>query len=280
LAAPSLAQNLVPVPAAAAPTRVVVMPSGHAYLVLSVEPEQRDDALTCEVLYLAGDDAVELARPGAQERVAAAAREFLAAFAPLVEIAPVERFSVTAMFGKPGRSGAFERLWFARAEGAWQPEAGASERAVAQVPPIPINVLRDPDKEASAHATAAEFISDADRADYDAAWAKTSAVVKAFMSRADFERTLSERARPRGDENGKLYLSFPVQADRLLPGSNVEAWVARETAGGPIVETLALRLDDDLRWRVAAVVQLRRTAAASATARRARTPAVEVAESL
>jgi hypothetical protein len=48
-----------------------------------------------------------------------------------------------------------------------------------QVPAVHAEVVRDPDEEAGARETAAEFITDADRADYDAAWAKTSARVKA-----------------------------------------------------------------------------------------------------
>jgi hypothetical protein len=73
--------------------RAVVMPSGKAYLVLRSGPEQRVDTLTWEVLYLAGHDASEPARPDAQEGLAAVARDLLRAFSPIAELAQVGRLS-------------------------------------------------------------------------------------------------------------------------------------------------------------------------------------------
>src|SRR5690242_5150757 len=276
---PSLGGSLTSSAGAGAAARLIVTPSGHAYVVLNIEPQQRDGAIAGDILYLAGEDPVELARAGAQERLASAAREVVAAITPLLEVSPLQRVSIAAVFGKPGRSGIAERHWFTRQEGGWRAEARASERAAAQVPEVPASALRDAESEARAHAVAAGFISDADRSDYDAAWAKTSAVVKAAMSRADFDRSLAELARPRRDD-GAPYLCFPVAAGRFLPGTNVEAWLARETATGPIVEVLALRLDDDLQWRVAAVVEMTRTTAPGPTAGGADQQAIEAAGSL
>jgi hypothetical protein len=125
-------------------------------------------------------------------------------------------------------------------------------------------VVRDRDEEASARDAAAEFLSGGDRADWDAAWSRTSARVKAVMSRVDFERRLS--AMPHVDSAGgdRLYLSFAAPGERFLPGALIDAWLARETADGPAVEALTLRLDDDLEWRVAGVLEL--TAGSAPTA--------------
>jgi hypothetical protein len=257
------------------PARVLVMPSGKAYLVLRVGGEQRGGVAACDVLYLAGDDGAELTRPETQERLVAVAREFLTAFAPIAEAASVARLSVTAMFGRPGASAAVQRLWFVRQPAGWRAEPDATERGVAQVPSIGVSVVRDPDEEHGARSAAAEFLSDADRADYDAAWARTSALVKAAMSRADFERILAARPRSSGDDDGDLYVTFSAPVDRFLPGANMEAWVARQTPGGPILETLALRLDDDMEWRVAAALQLTRTPAPTGAVGQAEIPAPE-----
>jgi hypothetical protein len=261
--------------AVAASPRAIVMPSGHAYLVLSVGPAQRDGAIAFDILYLAGADSAELARPDAQERLAAVAREFVAALAPVVDAAPVEHLSVSAMFGKPGQGGAVERRWFARDGAGWRENPRATERGVAQVPPVDPTFTRDRDEEAGAREAAAEFISDAARGDYDAAWARTSAIVKAVMSRADFERTLAQLTRSGRGGEADVYVSFPVPMERFLPGSMMEAWMAREAADGPVVETLALRLDDDMQWRVANVVQLVRTPPPPTTVGQAKAPALE-----
>jgi hypothetical protein len=246
------------------PPRVVVMPSGNAYLVLGAGPEQRAGALTCDVLYLAGDSAGELALPDAQGRLALVASEFVAAFAPIIEVSHVDHMSVTAVFGRPGARATVQRLWFVRDVAGWRSEPAASEHGVAQFPRVVVSLVRDPLEEASARAAAAEFIADADRGDYDAAWARTSALVKATMSRVDFDRTLSQRATPNGDDGTDLYVSFAAPPDRFLPGAIMELWAAHQTAKGPVVETLAVRLDDDMEWRVVGIVQVARTPAPQA----------------
>jgi hypothetical protein len=248
------------------------MPSGKAYLVLRSGPEQRDDALTWEVLYLAGDDASELARPDAQEALAAFAQDLLGAFSPIAELAQVGRLSVTAAFGKPGGSAATERLSFTRDAAGWHADASAAERAVAQFPTVDTEVARDPQEEASARDAAAEFISNADRADYDAAWAKTSARVKAMMSRADFERHLEGLPEPDGASERDIFVSFEARVKQFLPGASMMAWVARATAGGPVVETLELRLDDDMEWRISGVAELAPPPSESAVLGQGRTP--------
>lgn len=233
---------------------VLVMPSGDGYLVLRAGPGQPADG-AWHVVYLAGDDAAALARPGAGARLASIARDFLEAFRPLAEVAQAKRLSVTAVFGKPGGEGAIEQSWFARDGRRWRAD-GAASRGVALVPRIEGPVVRDPDEEASARDAAAEFIWDADRADYDAAWARTSALVKAVMSRAEFERRLAALPRADGGGDGKLYLSFSAPVDGFLPGAFMEAWLARESVDGVAIEALALRLDDDMEWRIAGVLQV------------------------
>ena len=239
-----------------APPRVVVMPSGEAYLVLRAGPEQLADGIVWDVLYFAGYDAAELAPPDAQDRLAAIARELLEAFRPIADLAQVDRFSVTAAFGKPGGSAALERLWFRRDAATWRAEVAAAERGAARLPTVDTDIAREPQEEASARDAAAGFISDTDRADYDAAWEKTSARVKAVMSRVDFERHLAAIRAVESDDERKVFVSFSVPVERFLPGSNMVAWVARTTDDGPAVETLELRLDDDMEWRVSGVVQL------------------------
>jgi hypothetical protein len=52
-----------------------------------------------------------------------------------------------------------------------------------------------------------------------------------------------------------LYLSFPA-AERFVPGSFMEVWLARDAADGAGVQSLTLRLDDDMQWRVAGVMDV------------------------
>ncbi len=228
---------------------VLVTPSGNAYLVLRAGADQVGDGLVWGVVYLAGTDAAELAHPEAEARLASIARDLLDAFRPLAETARAKSLLVTAVFGKPGATGAIAQLRFTRDEGRWRADGNVARRAVAPVPPVDIEVVRDRDEEASARVAAAEFLADSDRADYDAAWARTSAVVKAVMSRTEFERhvTALSGARPRGE----LYLSFSTSVERFVPGVFMVAWLALDTAEGPGVQAVVLRLDDDLEWRVA-----------------------------
>jgi hypothetical protein len=231
------------------------MPSGEAYFVLRAGPERLADGIAWDILYLAGyDGGAELGRPDAQDRLAAIAHDLLEAFRPIAELGQVDRFSVTAAFGKPGGSAAVERLWFRRDAATWHAEA--AERGSAQLPAVNADIAREPQEEASARDAATEFLADADRADYDAAWAKTSARVKAMMSRVEFERHLAAIRAVESDDDRKLFMSFSVPVERFLPGANMVAWVGRATEDGPAVETLELRLDDDMEWRVAGVVHL------------------------
>jgi len=231
------------------------MPSGDAYLVLRAGPERLADGIAWDVLYLAGHDGgAELARRDAQDRLAAIAHDLLEAFRPIAELGDVDRFSVTAAFGKPGGSAAVERLWFRRDAATWH--ADAAERGSAQLPAVDTDIAREPHEEASARDAAAEFIADADRADYDAAWAKTSARIKAVMSRVEFERNLAAIRAVESDHDRKLFVSFSVPVEPFLPGATMVAWVGRATDDGPAVETLELRLDDDMEWRVSGVVKL------------------------
>jgi hypothetical protein len=231
------------------------MPSGDAYLVLGAGPEQRMGGDAWNVLYVAGDDPAELERPETRARLASVAAEFVGAFQPMAELAKVQRLSVAALFGTPGGSGVIEQRWFARGAGPWRADGAPRQHAVEQVPTIDGKLVRERQEEAAARDAAVEFISDARRADYDAAWARTSAFTKTTMSRAEFDRHLASMRPVEVPRDAKLYLSFPA-TERFLPGSFVEAWLARETADGSGVQALTLRLDDDMEWRVAGLLDV------------------------
>jgi hypothetical protein len=246
-----------------APARVVVTPSGGAYLVLRAGPEQLDDGSAWGVVYHAGDDAEAPARPGAEAGLVSVANELLEAFAPLADVAQVGRLSVTALFGKTGGIGVMERRWFARDAGRWRADGGARRFAVAPVPPIDAALVRHPEEEARARGAAVEFISDADRGDYDAAWSRTSALAKAIMSRTEFERRLSAFHHVGTAGGAEPYLAFPASGEWFLPGALVEAWLARKLVDGPGVQAVVLRLDDDMEWRVATVLEAKSDSASS-----------------
>ncbi len=230
---------------------VVVMPSGSAYLVLRAGPERRGGVLTWEVVYLAGDGARTLTQPEVQGWLGRAAGELVEAFAPMAEVGGLEHLSVTAVFGAPGGVGAVERRGFTRDGTGWHVASAPPERGDGRVPPVRLDIVRDPEAEVSARAAAASFIRDADRADYDAAWARTSALVKAKTSRAEFERCLETRPAADPGRVGDLTVSFYSPLEPFLPGSTMLAWVGRSTSTGPTLELLSLRLDDDMEWRVA-----------------------------
>jgi hypothetical protein len=231
------------------------MPSGDAHLVLGTGPEQLDGGVMWHVLYLAGPDPAELQRPEADARLASVARDLADAFRPLSEVAQARRLSVTAVLGKPGGSGAIEQRTFVRDAETWRTDGEVRRRAIAHVPGPHAEIVRDPEEEARARDAAAEFLSDASRADYDAAWAKASAVVKVLMSRTEFERHLAALAWVDAPCDEKLYIAFPASAEPFLPGAFVEAWVACDGADRG-VRALSLRLDDDMEWRVAGAAQL------------------------
>jgi len=48
----------------------------------------------------------------------------------------------------------------------------------------------------------------------------------------------------------KLFIAFPAPAERFLPGTFVDAWVACDGADR-VVRALSLRPDDDMECRVA-----------------------------
>ena len=236
--------------------RVLVMPSGATYLLLRAGPAQLGDAVAWDVLYQAGQEPEDLVRPDAEAGRASAAHELFEVFRPFAEMAHLEHLSVTAMFGEPGGSGAIEQRWFARDAGSWHAEGVPRRLAVAQVPAFDRRGAREPEEEDRARDAAAQFISDADRADYDAAWSRTSALAKAELSRTEFDRRLAARSHADTAGDPKLYLLFAPPGSRFLPGSFVEAWIVRETADGFGIEALVMRVDDDFEWRVAAVVEL------------------------
>lgn len=234
---------------------LVVMPSGDAHLILGSAPSRRDDHVVWDVVYLAEGTAAARDEPGDRERRAVVARELLEAFRLLAEVAHADQLTVTAVLGRPGARGAAERHGFDRRSGDWRADGAPSWLVVPRVPSVVPDVVRDPDAEDRAREAAAAFLLDADRADYDAAWERTSPLAKAVMSRAEFERRLasSSAARPVGTAP---YLAFPAPASPFLPGAFIEAWITRESPRGASVETLTMRLDDDMEWRVAGVAKL------------------------
>lgn len=257
-----------PAPLAVDP-RVVLTPSGGAYLVLRADPEQTEDGVAFTVMYHTGGDAEAPNQPGAEADLALAAGELLEAFGPLANVVQAERLTIVAISGKPGGHGAIEQRVFVRDARRWRPDGPARRRALPQVPTSDAGMMvRDRDEETSARDAAAKFISDADRADFDAAWARTSALAKAATSRAEFERHLAPLRHADAAGEAKLYLSIAAPAYRFLPGSFMEAWVEREAEGGSRIQVLALRLDDDLEWRIASFLEIAPRPARSVTSAR------------
>jgi hypothetical protein len=236
---------------------LLVLPSGDAYLVLGSAPSRRDDGVSWDVVYHAGGNPAALEDPVDRERRASAARELLGAFRLLAEVAQTRRLSVTAVLGRPGERGVAEQHRFERAAGQWRPDGPPSWLGVERVPPIDPDAVRDRDAEDRAREAAGAFVSDAGRGDYDAAWARTSPLAKAVMSRAEFERRLAQTDAARAPDPTP-YLAFPVPAGPFLPGVFVEAWITRETPRDASVETLTMRLDDDMEWRVAGAAKVTR----------------------
>lgn len=242
-------------PAVQARPVILVMPSGDAYLVLGAGLEERSGGDAWNVLYVAGDDPAALGRPETGARLASIASDLVDAFHPIAELAKVKRLSVAALLGKPGASGAIEQRWYARDGRGWRADGAPRDYAVEQVPAIDGQGVRDRQEEAAARDVATEFMSDAGRADYDAAWARTSAFVKATMSRAEFDRYLAAMRPVDAAHDARLYLAFPATG-RFLPGSLMEAWFARDAVDGAGVQALTLRLDDDMEWRVVGLVDV------------------------
>lgn len=230
------------------------MPSGNAYLVVRVGPEERDQAITYGVLILASYDPAVAERPDAPDRLVVAARELLRAYGPIADGGGLSRVAVSAMFGAPGERGSVLRMTFTRAADGWNVPADG-ERGEIVIPQVRTDLERYPEEETSARSAALAFVSDADHGAYDAAWARTSAFAKALLSRADFERNLAQLPAREGSDVHALNLSFPLPTGPFLPGATMVAWADRATAVGPTVEMLVLRLDDDVEWRVSDVIE-------------------------
>lgn len=234
---------------------LLVLPSGDAHLILGSGPSRRDGHVIWDVVYLAEGAAAAEDDPGHGDRRAAVARELLEAFRLLAEVAQAEQLSVTAVLGRPGAHGAAERYGFDRRSGEWRADEAPSWLAVPRVPAVVPGVVREPEAEGRARDAAVAFLLDADRGDYDAAWERTSPLAKAMVSRVEFERRLASSSAAPPVETAP-YLAFPAPATPFLPGAFIEAWITRESPGGASVETLTMRLDDDMEWRVAGVASL------------------------
>jgi hypothetical protein len=238
------------------------MPSGDALLLLGGGLEQLDGGLVWHVSYVAGSDPAELRRPEADERLASVARDLADAFSPLAQVAQARRLVVTAVAGIPGRGGAIEQRAFVRDGETWRAEGDVRRQTIANVPGPDAELVRHPEEEAGARDAASEFLSDASRADYDAAWAKASAVVKVATSRTEFERHLAALGWVGARCDANPYIMFAASVERFLPGTFVEAWAACDDRS---VRALALRLDDDMEWRVVDAAQLTSAPARSET---------------
>jgi hypothetical protein len=236
---------------------LLVLPAGDAHLILASGPSRRGDLMVWDVVYLAGEDPAALEDASERARRASVAGELLETFRLLAEVTQSSRLSVTAILGTPGARGVAEQYGFERAGGRWRADAVPAQLAVPRVPTIAPGVVRDRDAEDRARDAAAAFIADAERGDFDAAWERTSPLAKAVMSRAEFERRVGSAGAEHPRET-LPYLAFPAPAGPFLPGAFIDAWITDESPRGASVETLTMRLDDDMEWRVAGVAKLAR----------------------
>ncbi len=249
-AAPSL-------PVEASP-RLLVTPAGGAFLLLGAGPLQAFGRGAWSVTYAAAPDRSAAVGTEGRQRLAAAADILFGTYRFLAETEGLDLVSVTALFGAPGGSGVAEQIWYRRDERGWQATA-PQERPIPVVPSLPVNVGREPSEEGGARESAREFLLDVDRADYDAAWQLSSAIVKATVSRAVFERQLQALPTTVPEPTRQeLCWSFPVTGGGFIPGAELEVWFTRATAAGGALEAVRLRLDDDMRWRVASLRALQR----------------------
>ncbi|HEX7625220.1 MAG TPA: hypothetical protein VF400_16705, partial [Anaeromyxobacteraceae bacterium] len=235
--------------------------AGGAYLLLGAGPLQAFGRGAWSITYAAAPDRAAALGTDARHSLGSTADILFGTYRLLAEAEGLDLVSVTALFGAPGGSGLAEQIWFRREEGGWHATAPL-ERPIAMVPPLSVNVRREPGEEASAREIAGQFLVDADRGDLDGAWQLSSAVVKATVSRAAFDRQL--RALPDvspGPERRELCWSFAATGAGFIPGAELEVWFARATAAGDALEAVQLRLDDDMTWRVASLRALRRNPA-------------------
>lgn len=277
LAVPSAPSERVSPPPVAldAPARLLVMPSGKAYLVLRVGPEEASGESTYGVLVLASLDAGDAQRSDTPDRLVVAARELVRAYGPIADAGGFSRLAVTAMFGTPGEKGVALRLTFTRSAESWDAPIDG-ERSAVMIPRVETELTRYPDEETNARRSAIAFISDIDHRDYDPAWARTSAFAKVLLSRADFERNLRRLPARDAGQVHELTLSIPLSAGPFLPGVTMVAWEGRATAVGPTVEMLVLRLDDDVEWRVSDVIEWGPALEPLVLTRRVQAPGVDV----
>jgi hypothetical protein len=239
-----------------APPRLLVTAAGDAFVVLALGPVQLSGTPAWSVAYAAGPGAPEETASAAQARLEATAQVLFGVFRPVAEAAQLERVSVTAVSGTPAAGGVAQEIGFVKGAQGWQATA-PQRRPVDRVPFLPRDVTRDLAEETDAREVALAFLGDLDRADYDAAWAKSSALVKAGVSRVTFEGQLAALPKAAGGApHAELYSAFFANAGRYLPGAEMEVWFTRRTEAGPAVDTFQLRLDDDMAWRVAGVREL------------------------
>jgi len=238
--------------------RLLVTPAGGAFLLLGAGPLQAFGRSAWSVTYAAAPDRSAAVGSDARQQLSIVADILFGTYRLLAETEGLDLVSVTALFGAPGGSGLAEQIWYRRDERGWQATA-PQERPIPVVPSLSVNVEREPSEEGGARASAREFLLDVDRADYDAAWQLSSAVVKATVSRAVFERQLQAlpTASPEPARQ-ELCWSFPATGGGFIPGAELEVWFTRATAAGGALEAVRLRLDDDMTWRVASLRALQR----------------------
>jgi hypothetical protein len=173
----------------------------------------------------------------------------------VAEAAGADLLAVTAVFGTPGESGTTEQITYFRDGNTWRRSPGTSRGELRLVPVLP-GAGRDLDAEKKAVEVALQFLGAVDRAEYDAAWDLSSAVVKATLSRSKFQQQLRALASRPGAERHELYRSLPIREGGLIPGSELEVWFALPEGTRSSVESVLLRLDDDMELRVAGVKEL------------------------
>ncbi|BDG09996.1 DUF4019 domain-containing protein [Anaeromyxobacter paludicola] len=232
---------------------LLVLASGRAFLLLGAAPiagSQGEPELSLS--YLAASDPAPPADPGAAARLASAAQALFEAFRSQAEADGHRAVTVSAVFGRTGAPGTVAHLRFTRQGARW--EQGALEQlAAARLPPLPLEVERAAEAERAGAAAAEKFVDDVDHVEIDAAWAATSAVVKAVTSRATFENQLLDLVARRGVAKGRhpLFYRYVASARAPIPGSEMLVRFESQVEAGRVVEEVRLRLDDDQEWRVA-----------------------------
>jgi hypothetical protein len=235
--------------------KIVVTPRAGAFLVLGSGPVQLGSRTSWSVTYQAATDRASADAPEARERLGVTAESLRLAYGLVADAAGADLLAVTAVFGAPGESGITEQITFVRDGDTWHRSSGTSRGELHLVPVLP-GADRDLDAEKKAVQVALEFLGAVDRAEYDAAWDLSSAVVKATLSRAKFQQQLRALASHPGAERHELYRTLPIREGGLIPGSELEVWFAFPNGTRSSVESVLLRLDDDLELRVAGVKEV------------------------